>query len=80
MRWRPFDIVEGNFIHGLKTVCGAGDPTVRNGVATHVYSCTQSMEDAALYNSDGDFLIGTYCVLLLIISLFVKACLINIVT
>lgn len=60
MRWRPFDIVEGDFVSGLRTLCGAGDPTLRNGVATHVYSCSKSMVDTAFYNADGDFLIGTY--------------------
>ena len=44
---------------GLATVCGAGDPRTRNGIAIHIYSCNKSMNDKAFYNSDGDFLIGT---------------------
>ena len=43
---------------GLHTVCGAGDPKTRDGVAVHVYTCNKSMSNSAFYNSDGDFLIG----------------------
>ena len=61
LRWKPFDLPpEGkrvDFVQGLCTVAGAGDPRVRNGIAIHVYSCNVSMENRALYNSDGDFLI-----------------------
>lgn len=62
MRWMPFDIPDAtnkvNFIQGLHTVCGAGDPKTRHGIAVHVYLCNASMADSAFYNSDGDFLIG----------------------
>ena len=58
MRWSPFDIVDGDLVSGLRTVCGAGDPTTRNGIAIPVYSCNQNMTDRAMYNSDGDFFIG----------------------
>lgn len=61
MRWKPFDLpTEGekiNFVQGLHTICGAGDPRSRNGIAIHVYLCNNSMRDTAFYNSDGDFLI-----------------------
>ena len=43
---------------GLATVCGAGDPTVRDGVAVHIYTCNTSMGNKCFYNSDGDLLIG----------------------
>ena len=43
---------------GLATVCGAGEPKTRNGVAIHIYACNRAMENKCLYNSDGDFLIG----------------------
>lgn len=61
MRWKPFDIPTGekkNFVKGLHTICGAGDIRSRHGLAVHVYLCNESMENAAFYNSDGDFLIG----------------------
>ncbi|KAM8717627.1 hypothetical protein ACLKA7_004341 [Drosophila subpalustris] len=62
MRWKPFDIPAVNqgsvsFVEGLHTVCGAGDPRTRHGLAVHIYLCNASMEDSAFYNSDGDFLI-----------------------
>lgn len=62
MRWKPFDLPEDgktvNFVEGLHTVCGAGDPRSRHGLAVHIYSCNGSMDSSAFYNSDGDFLIG----------------------
>ncbi|XP_063984388.1 homogentisate 1,2-dioxygenase isoform X2 [Diachasmimorpha longicaudata] len=62
LRWRAFDAPtrQGSpvdFIEGLHTICGAGDASVRNGVAIHVYLCNASMKDSAFYNADGDFLI-----------------------
>ncbi|XP_063954651.1 homogentisate 1,2-dioxygenase-like isoform X1 [Lytechinus pictus] len=62
LRWRPFDMPhEGSgpvdFVQGLSTVCGAGDPRSRHGTAVHVYTCNASMSDKSFYNSDGDFLI-----------------------
>ncbi|XP_031623029.1 homogentisate 1,2-dioxygenase [Contarinia nasturtii] len=61
MRWKPFELNDAtkkcNFVEGLHTVCGAGEPTTRHGIAIHIYLCNQSMNDCAFYNSDGDFLI-----------------------
>ncbi|EDW76012.1 uncharacterized protein Dwil_GK14896 [Drosophila willistoni] len=62
LRWKPFDLPTErkkpvDFVQGLHTVCGAGDPRVRHGLAIHVYLCNVSMENSAFYNSDGDFLI-----------------------
>lgn len=60
-RWKPFDLPEKSinvdFVDGLSTICGAGDPKVRHGIAVHVYSCNASMVNRAFYNSDGDYLI-----------------------
>lgn len=63
MRWNPFDMPlkaeqSVNFVEGIHTICGAGDSRTRHGMAIHVYLCNQSMVDTAMYNSDGDFLIG----------------------
>ena len=44
----------------LSTLCGAGDPRSRHGLAIHIYACNDSMSDKAFYNSDGDFLIGKF--------------------
>lgn len=39
------------------TICGAGDPSLKNGCAVHYYTANADMEKKAFYNSDGDFLI-----------------------
>lgn len=59
MRWSPFHIVEGDFVNGVKTVGLAGSPTVKHGLAIHVYSMTMGMSDRqkAIQCSDGDWLI-----------------------
>lgn len=61
LAWTPFEIPPRSsvvdFVGGLKTVAGSGDPTLREGLATHVFTCNASMENRSLVNSDGDFLI-----------------------
>lgn len=59
LRWDPFTIPKEptDWVSGLRTVCGAGDPLSRHGCGIHIYVCNMSMKDTALYNSDGDFLI-----------------------
>eukprot|EP01133_Synstelium_polycarpum_P009131 gene9131-10708_t len=59
LRWKPFPIAEKphDFVDGLVTICGAGHPSVRHGVAVHIYTANQSMTNRSFYNSDGDFLI-----------------------
>lgn len=52
-----FDILN-LLLQGLHTVCGAGCPLTRHGLATHVYMCNESMKNRAFYNSDGHMLIG----------------------
>lgn len=63
LRWGAFDLPLSenvDFIQGINTVCGAGNPSTRNGLAIHVYLCNTSMKNSAFYNADGDFLIGSY--------------------
>ncbi|CAG2102201.1 unnamed protein product [Medioppia subpectinata] len=59
LRWNPFKLPENSvdFVDGLNTICGAGDPRARNGIAVHIYAINASMNDKCFYNSDGDFLI-----------------------
>ncbi|CAP97147.1 Pc21g22500 [Penicillium rubens Wisconsin 54-1255] len=60
LAWHPFDIPESgevDFVSGLKTVAGSGDPMLREGLATHVYVANASMKKKAFVNSDGEFLI-----------------------
>jgi homogentisate 1,2-dioxygenase len=59
LRWnpQPFPKEPTDFVQGLITIAGAGDPSLKSGIAIHIYSANQSMQDKAFYNSDGDFLI-----------------------
>jgi homogentisate 1,2-dioxygenase len=60
LAWLPFDIpTEGeiDFVSGLKSVAGSGEPTLREGIATHVYTANTSMTNKAFVNSDGEMLI-----------------------
>lgn len=60
LAWLPFEIPkdgEIDFISGLKSIAGSGDPTLREGLAVHTYLANASMNRRAAVNSDGDFLI-----------------------
>ncbi|KAI8929464.1 Homogentisate 1,2-dioxygenase [Entophlyctis helioformis] len=62
LRWSPFELPEKSadgvdFVHGLQTICGAGSPSNRAGMAIHVFACDKDMTNTSFYNSDGDFLI-----------------------
>jgi len=46
-----------DFIAGIETFAGAGDPSVRTGMAIHRYAATADMENSAFCNSDGDMLV-----------------------
>lgn len=46
-----------DFVDGLKTIAGNGDPTLREGLAIHMYLANTSMERKAFCNNDGDMLI-----------------------
>lgn len=53
---RPED-GEVDFVDGLKTIAGHGDPSLKEGVAVHVYLANTSMKKRAFCNNDGDMLI-----------------------
>lgn len=59
--WDPFPLPKDDekidFIEGLTTVCGHGDPTLKEGLAIHMYSANTSMHKKAFCNNDGDMLI-----------------------
>jgi homogentisate 1,2-dioxygenase len=61
LAWHPFDIPSQSttvdFISGLKTLAGNGDPTTREGLAIHIYAANTSMDNKAFCNNDGDMLI-----------------------
>jgi homogentisate 1,2-dioxygenase len=61
LAWHPFslppDTEKIDFVDGLKTIAGNGDPTLREGLAIHMYLANASMEKKAFCNNDGDMLI-----------------------
>ncbi|KAH7336479.1 putative homogentisate 1,2-dioxygenase [Rhexocercosporidium sp. MPI-PUGE-AT-0058] len=59
LAWVPGDIPseQTTFVTGIKTMAGSGEPTLRDGLSTHIYMCNTNMETDAFVNSDGDYLI-----------------------
>ncbi|KAK0476454.1 homogentisate 1,2-dioxygenase [Armillaria novae-zelandiae] len=49
---------EVDFISGLKTIGGNGEPTAREGLALHIYLANVDMKNKAFCNSDGDMLVA----------------------
>lgn len=45
------------FVEGLRTLCGHGDPTLKEGMAVHNYAFNTDMTRQAFVNNDGEFLI-----------------------
>jgi homogentisate 1,2-dioxygenase len=58
LRWDPMEMPAGptDFIDGLVTLCGNGDPSMAVGTAIHIFTANQSMT-RALSNADGEMLI-----------------------
>ncbi|WP_336950311.1 homogentisate 1,2-dioxygenase [Sphingobium aromaticivastans] len=59
LRWDPMSIPERpvDFLDGLISYCGAGDPAAGDGLAVHLYAANRPMEKRAFYNADGEMLI-----------------------
>ncbi|KAF8960037.1 homogentisate 1,2-dioxygenase [Flammula alnicola] len=61
LAWHPFDLppdsAKVDFVDGLKTIAGNGDPTLHEGLAIHMYLANTSMDKKAFCNNDGDMLI-----------------------
>ncbi|PBL04154.1 homogentisate 1,2-dioxygenase [Armillaria gallica] len=53
----PSSSDEVDFIAGLKTIGGNGEPTAREGLALHIYLANADMKNKAFCNSDGDMLV-----------------------
>jgi homogentisate 1,2-dioxygenase len=60
-RWRPLPIPTRpacvDFVDGLVTLGGAGDPTAGPGYAVHMYASNADMSDRSFSDADGDLLI-----------------------
>ena len=59
LRWDPLPIPdqETDFIDGIVTLGGNGDPAMQTGLAIHLYAANHSMEDRFFYTADGELLI-----------------------
>jgi homogentisate 1,2-dioxygenase len=58
LRWDPLPLPSepADFIQGLYTVAGNGDPRTRSGMAIHLYAITASMTERYFVNADGELL------------------------
>jgi homogentisate 1,2-dioxygenase len=59
LRWDPLPAPEAptDFVEGIVTMGGSGDPSLQTGVAIHLYAANRSMQDRFFYNADGELLI-----------------------
>jgi homogentisate 1,2-dioxygenase len=59
LRWNPFGMPAEptDFIDGLTTLAGNGDPHAQAGTGCHVYAANRSMTNRAFYDADGELLI-----------------------
>jgi homogentisate 1,2-dioxygenase len=59
LRWNPLPIPTEptDFVDGIVTLAGSGDPAVQTGVGVHVYAANRSMHDRFFYDADGELLI-----------------------
>ena len=58
LRWDPFAIAAKatDFLDGLATVAGSGDPATQAGLAVHVYRANRSMK-RCFWNADGELML-----------------------
>lgn len=60
LRWDPLTVKGAkdlDFLDGMRTIGGAGDPQMKEGMGIHIYNFGKDMGNKSIYNSDGDFLI-----------------------
>jgi homogentisate 1,2-dioxygenase len=59
LRWDPLPLPEQptDFIEGMVTLGGNGDPAMQGGVAIHLYAANVSMHNRFFSNADGELLI-----------------------
>jgi homogentisate 1,2-dioxygenase len=59
MRWNPLPIPTEatDFVEGMVTYAGNGDPHAQSGLGIHLYAANRSMTDRVFYNADGEMLI-----------------------
>ncbi|GAC1435427.1 MAG: homogentisate 1,2-dioxygenase [Thermoanaerobaculia bacterium] len=59
LRWDPFPMPSKatDFVDGVTTICGNGDPAMNTGIRVHVYAANRSMTDRFFYDADGELLL-----------------------
>ena len=59
LRWDPLPLPAASvdFIEGIVTMAGNGDPSAQSGCGIHLYAATRSMTDRFFYNADGEMLV-----------------------
>ena len=59
LRWNPMPIPARptDFIDGLVTMAGSGDPAAHSGIGVHVYCANRSMTDRYFHDADGEMMI-----------------------
>jgi homogentisate 1,2-dioxygenase len=72
LRWDPlpFPDAPADFIDGLATMGGNGDPSLRSGVAVHIYRAARPMARRVFCNADGELLIVPQMGRLLLVTEF----------
>jgi homogentisate 1,2-dioxygenase len=58
LRWDPFPVPEEptDFLDGLITLAGSGEPAALAGLAVHIYRANRSMGERYFFNSDGELM------------------------
>jgi homogentisate 1,2-dioxygenase len=58
LRWNPFPLPEQptDFVDGLLTLAGSGDPAAQSGLAVHLYRANRSMTERCFWNADGEMM------------------------
>ena len=58
LRWDPLTMPSKptDFIDGLFTFAGSGDPAAQSGLAAHMYRATKSMKGRCFYSADGELM------------------------
>ncbi len=59
LRWDPLPIGESptDFIDGLATLAGSGEPAAQSGVAVHIYCANRSMAERLFVDCDGELML-----------------------
>ena len=59
LRWDPLPVPAAatDFVSGIVTMAGNGDPSTQTGCAIHIYAANRSMSDRYFYSADGEMLI-----------------------